>query len=197
MQITDRQIDDFKTDRKDIAPPLPVVLRLVPILFYCSIAVTVIFCTIFFLQYRLAIYKRDNHRMQAAALEAQTQQSRNERSALEAQIKKATDIQSWVAGSRPLQPLVVEIARSMGPKASILNLQLDRSTDDPSQVRMNLRVGTDTTKQIDQTMERIGALDFRAFSPTRELGRGELSYKATLVRRTEQPASETAPAGTP
>lgn len=197
MQITDRQIDDFKTDRKDITAPLPVVLRLVPILFYCSIAVAIIFCAIFFLQYRIAIYKRDSHLAQAAALAAQTQQSRNERSALEAQIKKATDIQSWVAGSRPLQPLVVEIARSMGPKASILDLRLDRGAGDPSQVVMNLRVGTDTTKQIDLTMERIAALEFRAFSPTRELGRGELSYKATLVRRTEQTSPETPATGTP
>jgi cell division protein FtsB len=197
MQIIDRQIDDFKTDRKDISPPLPVVLRLVPILFFCSIAFTVIFSALFFLQFRIAIHKRDRHRAQAAALATQTQQSRNERSALEAQIQKATDIQSWVTGSQPLQPLVVEIARSIGPKASILDLRLDRVAEDPSQIRMNLTVGTDTTKQLDLTMERIAALDFRAFSPTRELGRGELSYKATLVRRNEQTTPEAPATGTP
>jgi hypothetical protein len=190
MQINDRQIDDFKSDRKDITPPLPLVLRLVPILFYCSIAVTVILCSIFFIQFRVGIAKRDNHRAQTAVLNAQTQASRNERAALEAQIKKATDIQEWVRGSLPLQPLVVEITRSMAPKSSLLDMRIDRSGDDPSQLRLNLKIGTDSTKQLDITTERIASLDYRAFSPTRELGRGELDYKATLVRRNAEQADD-------
>ena len=190
MQINDRQIDDFKNDRKDITPPLPLVLRLVPILFYCSIAVAVIFCSIFFIQFRVGIAKRDNHKAQTAVLNAQTQASRNERAALEAQIKKATDIQDWVQGSLPIQPLLVEITRSMGPKASLLEMRVERSTDDPSQIRLDLKIATDSTKQLDTTMERIASLDFRAFSPTRELGRGELDYKATLVRRTAAQAED-------
>ncbi|TSA37387.1 MAG: hypothetical protein D4R65_00905 [Verrucomicrobiaceae bacterium] len=194
MQINDRQIDDFKSDRKDITPPLPLVLRLVPILFYCSIAVAVVFCSIFFIQFRMGIAKRDNHKAQTAVLNAQTQASRNDRAALEAQIKKATDIQEWVRGSLPLQPLVVEITRSMAPRSSILDMRIDRSADDPSQLKLNLKIGTDSTKQLDITTERIAALDYRAFSPTRELGRGELDYKATLVRRnTEQAEDSQAP----
>lgn len=196
MQINDRQIDDFKNDRKDITPPLPLVLRLVPILFYCSIAVTVILCSIFFIQFRLGSQKRDGHKAQTAVLNSQTQESRNQRAALEAQIKKATDIQDWVQGSRPLQPLVVEITRSMAPKSAILDMRLDRS-DDPSQIRLGLKIGTDSTKQLDLTMERIAALDYQAFSPTRELGRGELDYKATLVRRSPQQTGDLQTTKTP
>lgn len=181
MQITDRHIDDFKSDRKDITPPLPVVLRLVPLLFYCSIAVAVILSSIFFIQFRLAIQKRDDQKAQAASLATQTQEARNQRSALEAQIKKATDIQNWVSGSRPLQPLVVEITRSMGPRSSIVDLRLDRAADNPEQIKMALRMGTDSTKQLDATMEKISNLNYRAFSPTQTLGRGELDYRATLV----------------
>jgi len=186
MQITDRQIDDFKTDRKDIAPPLPVVLRLVPLLFYCSIAVTVILSTLFFVQFRLAVQKRDGHKSQTSSISTQTQDARNQRTALEAQIKKATDIQSWVTGSRPVQPLLVEITRSMGPRSSIVDLRLDREEEIPSQLKMGLRMSTDSTKQLDLTMEKITALNFRAFSPTQTLGRGELDYKATLVHQTPQ-----------
>ncbi len=183
MQISARQIDDFKSERKDIAPPLPVVLRLVPLLFYCSIAVTVILSSLFFVQFRLAVQKRDNHKSQTGSLATQTQDARNQRTALEAQIKKATDIQSWVTGSRPIQPLVVEITRSMAPRSSIVDLRLDREEDNPSQIKMGLRMGTDSTKQIDLTMEKISQLNYRAFSPTQTLGRGELDYKATLVHQ--------------
>ncbi|MFA7345107.1 MAG: hypothetical protein WC003_12460 [Terrimicrobiaceae bacterium] len=183
MQITGRQIDDFKSDRKDITPPLPVVLRLVPLLFYCSIAVAVILSSIFAIQFQLAVQKRDTHKAMSASLGAQTQDARNQRAALETQIKKATDIQNWVAGSRPLQPLLVEIARSMGPRSSIVNLRLDREADNPSQYKMALSMGTDSTKQIDLTMEKLASLNYRAFSPTQTLGRGELDYKATLVHQ--------------
>ena len=183
MQITERQIDDFKSDRKDITPPLPVVLRLVPLLFYCSIAVAVILSSIFAIQFQLAVQKRDNHKTTTASLGALTQDTRSQRTALEAQIKKATDIQNWVYGSRPLQPLLLAITRSMGPKSSIVDLRLDRETDIPSQIKMNLSMGTDSTKQLDLTVEKIAELNYRAFSPTQTLGRGQLDYKATLVHQ--------------
>ncbi|MEI6491157.1 MAG: hypothetical protein WCO94_01320 [Verrucomicrobiota bacterium] len=183
MQITERKIDDFKSDRKDIAPPLPVVLRLVPLLFYCSIAVAVILSSVFAIQFQMAVQKRDSHKASTDSLSSQTQDARNERAALESQIKKATDTQSWVASSRPLQPLLVEITRSMGPRSSIVDLRLDRETDNPSQIKMGLRMNADSTKQLDLTVEKIAGLNYRAFSPTQTLGRGELDYKATLVHQ--------------
>ena len=183
MQITEHQIDDFKSDRKDIAPPLPVVLRLVPLLFYCSIAVAVILSTIFAIQFQLAVQKRENHKTATASLGTQTQDAKNQRTALEAQIKNATDIQNWVASSRPLQPLILAITRSMGPRSSIVDLRLDREADNPSQIKMNLSMGTDSTKQLDLTVEKIAELNYRAFSPTQTLGRGQLDYKATLVHQ--------------
>jgi hypothetical protein len=118
-----------------------------------------------------------------ASLGTQTQDARNQRAALEAQIKKATDIQNWVASSRPLQPLILAITRSMGPRSSIVDLRLDREPDNPSQIRLSLSMGTDSTKQLDLTVEKIAALNYRAFSPTQTLGRGELDYKATLVHQ--------------
>jgi hypothetical protein len=93
--------------------------------------------------------------------------------------------------------LVVEITRSMAPKASLLDMHIDRSEDAPAQLRLDLKIATDSTKQLDTTMERIALLDFRAFSPTRDLGRGELDYKATLVRRTAQQTDDSQPPKTP
>lgn len=181
MQLLEHPIDDFKSERKDIMPPLPVVLRLVPLLFYCSIAVAVILSSLFAIQLKLAVQKRDNHKSQTGSIAAQTQEARNERTSLETEINKARDIQSWVAGSRPLQPLIAAITRSMGPSSSIVDLRLDRDADNPSQIKMGLRIGTDSTKQLDITVDKITAMNFRTFSPTQTLGRGELDYKVTLM----------------
>ena len=71
----------------------------------------------------------------------------------------------------------------MAPRSSIVDLRLDRETDNPSQIKMSLSMGTDSTKQLDLTVEKIAALNYRAFSPTQTLGRGELDYKATLVHQ--------------
>lgn len=193
MQINESRIDDFKTDRKDIMPPLPMVLRLVPILFYCSIATTIILSAIFFVQLRMATAKRDAHKSQTASIAAQTQEARNQRTALEAQIKKAENVQSWISSSRPLQPLVVDIARSMGPKSSILDLRIDRIPENPSQLKLSMKLATDSTKQLDSTLEQISKINYRTFSPQQSLGRGELDYRATLVRQDLSKSGEVAP----
>ena len=194
MQVIGRKIDDFKTDRKGIAPPLPLVLRLVPVLFYCSIAVTIILSLIYFVQFQQAVKKRDGHKASTVALNAQTQEARNQRTALEAQIKIATDIESWVSGSRPLQPLIVEIAGSMGARSTIVDLRLDRDPLAPAQLKLTIKLGTDSTKQLDFTLEKIAGQKYRAFSPQQTLGRSELDYSATLVwqnpnQRSLQPLS--------
>jgi len=191
MQISGRFIDDFKTDRKGITPPLPAVLRLVPIGFYCAIAVAILLSAVFLLQYRIATQKRDGHRAQAGTLATQTANTLSERTALEVQIKKAINLQTWVSGSRPLQPLVVEISRSMGPKANILDLSLVRDEKAPAQVALSLKIGTDSVRQLDTTLEKIASQQYRAFSPTQTLGQGELDYRATLVR---QGPKQTSPA---
>lgn len=183
MQVSANQIDDFKTDRKDITPPLPVILRLVPLLFYCSIAVAVILSALFFLQFRLATEKRDFHLANARDFESQTTAARGKRTALEAQIKKAMDIENWVAGSRPVQPLLVDITRSMDPKSAILDLRVTRDADSPSQLSLAMRLSTASTKQLDRTLETLAAQEFRTFSPTQSFNKGELDYRATLVRQ--------------
>jgi hypothetical protein len=69
----------------------------------------------------------------------------------------------------------------MSPTSSIVDLRLDRDADNPSQIKMGLRIGTDSTKQLDITVDKITAMNFRTFSPTQTLGRGELDYKVTLM----------------
>ena len=181
MQIAGRKIDDFKIDRKGITPPLPTVLRLVPLLLYCSIAVTISLCSVYFVQFRQSVQKRDQHKANTLKVAAEAQTSRNERTALEVQIKIATDIESWVAGSRPLQPLIIEIARSMGSRSTIVDLHLDRDANAPAQLKLDIKLGTDSTKQLDFTLDKIAAQKYRAFSPRQTLGRSELDYSATLV----------------
>jgi cell division protein FtsB len=181
MQIHARFIDDFKTERKDIAPPLPAYLRLVPVLFYVSIVATILLNALFLTQWRQASQAKDASLKQNRDLEAQLEAVKKERQQLEAEAKKATDVASWLDGSRPLQPLIVDIARSMEKDTSIVEMHLERAPENASQIRLGLRLQTANTRQLDQTLQTIANARFRTFSPQQSMDRGEVDYKATLL----------------
>jgi len=180
MQIFAKSIDDFKTDRKDIAPPLPPYLQLVPIAFYLSILGTVIFNALFLALYSQAGQAKQNYLRQDKQLLADLDSTKKDRQNLELEAKKATDMATWVDASRPLQPLVVEIARSMGEDANLMELRLDRAAENASQIKLSLRLQTDNAKQLDQTLQTIADNRFRSFSPQQSMVKGEVEYKATL-----------------
>jgi len=181
MQVLAKTVDDLKSDRKDITPPLPVLLRLVPILFYCSIALAVILNSIYFIQFRLAVEERDSHVRQIAELRSQLATASGQRVALEKQIKKASDVEAWLESSRPLQPLAVAIARSIREDSTIIDLRMDRDPESPAQILFAIRLNTGSIKQLDTTLETIARERYRIISPTQNMSRGEVDYKAKLV----------------
>lgn len=195
MQITARSIDDFKTDRKGISPPLPIYLRLLPLLFYLAVLGSIVLSGLFFIRYSQAGKMRDVARQRAGQIQADLQASKKQRQDLENEAKKASDIVAWLEASRPLQPLLVEIGRSIEPNSSIVELRLDRDANNPAQIRFSLRLSSDGTRQLDLTLAKIAALRFRTFSPQQTFEKGEIDYKATLIWL--DAASREQKAGTP
>ena len=181
MQIVADQIDDLKTDRKDIMPALPMVLRLVPILFYGAVAFLLVIGALAFWNMRVATQKRDVVKERITSLQTEIAKTKAERAALETKIREATDLEAWVLASMPLQPLVVGIVRSMDPQSSIVDLKLERDAETPSQLRLGLRLNTNSDQQLEDTLEVIRRMNYREFSPTQTRVRGDLDYKASLL----------------
>lgn len=181
MQISAEQIDDLKTNRKDIMPPLPMIFRLVPILFYCAIAFSLVVGSLAFWNGRVAAERRDETRRRVANISSEITQTKANRAALETKIREATDLEAWVLASMPLQPLVVAIIRSMGPNSSIVELSLERDTETPSQLRLGLRLNSDSDRQLEDTLKVIRDMNYREFSPTQTRVRGDLDYRASLL----------------
>lgn len=181
MQISARSIDDFKTDRKGITPPLPIYLRLLPILFYLTIIATIILNGIFVLRLSQADRSRVAALKQESELQKQIASTKTERKELEDEAKKASDIVSWLDAARPLQPLVVAIARSIGAESSLQELHLDRDAENPAQIQISLRLNGEILRQLDAILAQIARLRFRSFSPQQSVDNGQITYKATLL----------------
>jgi len=181
MQIVADQIDDLKTDRKDIMPALPMVFRMVPILFYGALAFLVVIGSLAFWNMRVATQKRDAIKQRITSLQTEIATTKTDRAALEAKIREATDLEGWVLASMPLQPLIVAIVRSMDPQSSIVDLKLERDTETPSQLRLGLRLNTNSDQQLEDTLEVIRRMNYREFSPTQTRVRGDLDYRASLL----------------
>jgi len=196
MQIQGKYVDDFKTDRKGISPPLPVYLRLLPIVFYLAIFASILLNGLFVVRYSQATRERDEAIKREAGLQADVATARKQRESLEGEARKASDIGSWVEGSRPLQPLVVEISRSMEAGNLIEELRLDRSAENPAQIKLSLHLGSDSAKQLDLTLAKIGDRKFRLFSPQQTLVKGDITYKATMLWQ-DNPHSQNNPAPSP
>ena len=193
MQIVADQIDDLKTDRKDIMPALPMVFRIVPILFYGALAFLVVIGSLAFWNMRVATQKRDAIKQRITSLQTEIATTKADRAALEAKIREATDLEAWVLASMPLQPLIVAIVRSMDPQSSIVDLKLERDDETPSQLRLGLRLNTNSDQQLEDTLEVIRRMNYREFSPTQTRVRGDLDYRASLLwqnphRKTPSPS---------
>lgn len=185
--------DDFKTDRKDTTPPLPAILRLVPILFYLTVVSAMILCGLFLYQLKLANDNILAAKSGLAEAQAQVVTAAAERKQLEAQILRATDVQGWVEGSRPLQPLVVAVARSIGEEASLADLKIDRDEESPSNLKLAMRIGTSSATQLEETTDAIARENFRLLQPEQTLAEGQINYRATIVPLSVVPTEPATP----
>lgn len=181
MLIDPQVIDDLKTERPDVMPPLPMVARLVPILFYVSLIGSILLCGLFAFRLQEVSAARENYKAQEKQSKEQLQALRQSRQNLEARAKRASDLQVWTETARPLQPIIVELARALDPDSSLAELRLTRAADNPRQLRFALKLNTNTVQLLDRILQQLQARGYRSYTPEQRLARGEIDYQATLV----------------
>lgn len=188
MLIAENGIDDFKTERKDISPPLPMIMRLVPLLFYLSLLFLLVVGSVASIHAKFSSDQRTAVLARIESLKKEIADTKSRRGLLEKEISQALDLEAWVLASMPLQPLVVSIIRSMGADSEVVELSLERDADTPSQLRIGLLLNTASDKQLERTLEAIRGMHYREFNPTQTRVQGNLDYKANLLW--QDPAAE-------
>jgi cell division protein FtsB len=181
MLVAEKKIDDLKTDRKDIAPPLPMIMRLVPLLFYLSLLFLVVVGSLASIRAKFSSDQRSAVLARIESLKQEIADTKAQRTDLEKEISQALDLEAWVLASMPLQPLVVAIIRSMGSDSEVVELSLERDAETPSQLRIGLKLNTASDKQLERTLEAIRGMHYREFNPTQTRVQGNLDYRANLL----------------
>lgn len=196
MLIESKVIDDLKTGRVDVTPPLPQVLRLVPLLFYALLVGCAILVALFSLHLRQVTASRDAWIEQDRRFQKDISQVRMERGLLEEQTKRASDLMAWVETTRPLQPIVVEITRKISSESSIQELSFSRSAENPKLLNFGIKISGTSTAPLDAVLEHLTELGYRTYSPEQKLARGQIDYSASILWQEPEgidPASVTAP----
>ncbi len=181
MFIERRKIHDLKTERVDIAPPLPAYLRVVPIGFCLGLVASIGIAGLSILQLRQAAAELASWNQAAAGTQAELNKAKAERLALEGRAKRASDFATWVEGSRNLEPLVATICTSMGKHAEITDLALVREDKVPFQIKLSIALQTEDANQLDATLEQIGRMNFRPYSAQQRQSKNQIEYEATLI----------------
>ncbi len=192
MVIEAKVLDDLKTPRLDVVPPLPLVFRLVPLLFYALLLGCAVLVALFSLQLRQVTASRDAWAAQARRFQKDIAAAKAERIALEGQTKRASDLMAWVETTRSLQPVVVSLTRAISPDASIQELSFTRSAENPNLLRFGIKLSGTSTAPLDGVLEKLAELGYRTYSPEQRLARGQIDYSAMLLW--QKPGSE---AGSP
>ena len=190
MVIPPEILHDLKSERSDVLPPLPITMRLIPVIFYASAVGVIFLMALTFLQYRVSLVALERSNQEISRVQKSNEELLKAQDALEIRARYAVDLLKWVEGSVGLQPLVVAINRSMGPQSAITDLSLGRSDKTDGQLQISLKLRIANADQLEKTVEAIRLSGFRPFSARQSQEGNRMAYEATLIRNTGEVATE-------
>jgi hypothetical protein len=174
-------LDDLKTERPDITPPLPAIFRMIPLLFFLSFIGCILLVGLFAFRLKEVTSSRDQYLAAEKASRNDLQQTRSQVQALEGRAKRASDLQNWTESARPIQPVLVDLGRSIGEDTALTELRLTRNQDNPNQLRIGVRMNTTSMDDLDRLLVSLQKFGYRPYSPEQKFTRGEIDYQAMLI----------------
>jgi len=184
MDKQPRICHDLKTDRTDIAQPLPGAMRVLPIFFFFAIIAGIGLSALFFMQTKESEKSKEEWATRAKQEEKTKLSVKGEQASIDTEVERANDVVNWINGAAPVQPLALAIARSMGEtKSTIAEMALTRDKANPNQIKLRLDFDKGGQRQLDYTLEKLQNLGYRQFSAIQAKGdSGGFNYQATLIK---------------
>jgi len=176
-------IHDLKTERQNVSAGLPAGYKFVPIAFYIVSAASLLLSLYFSLSKKAYEASEADLRFRASNAKTEEMKLLTNQQSLVDEAKRAEVFAKWLEGSRPLQPVTVVIARSMGKDSTIAGLSLNRNPEIPAHTFMQLKIDGGGSEQIETTLDSIYALDYQTYSAQQVKGRNSTDFQATLIHK--------------
>ena len=181
------QIHDLKPERPDLTPPLPVVMMLLPVLFYVAAVGSVGFGAFSLIKTKQAQAdeQRENDGEQTANRTKTTLAA--EQKVLDETHTKAKEVETWMKSTQPLMDIVGAVVNSVRTGNTLSSLRLSRSPDKADHVDMRVEINSGGTIQQQETVQAIIKSSYQTFrddiiSPDKNDRSGAVTYTTTLVK---------------
>lgn len=174
-------VHDLKTDRPNMSGGLPGYFRLVPVGFYIASVLALVLNIYFFLSFR--VYMASEEIWQGRAQQAKSVQTQliAKQSSITRESEHAKKLATWLEGARPVQPIGVSIARSMGKDSTIAELDLQRNPQIPAHLFLTLKVNGGGSQQVSAILDALGSLSYQTYSAQQVKGPAAIDFQATLI----------------
>lgn len=172
---------DFKSPRVGASMRLPSAFFAVPVLFYLAVVGGCYVNINCYLNYRKAVTERDTWRQSKTEKDLAKAKFESQSAALDVETQKAEKLAQWIEGTRTLQPICVAVARSIPPEITLGDFSLDRRTDMPSQLDLNVRINNGTMQEVSLIQAAIQNIQYRTYNSQQLKNKENLEYKTMLV----------------
>ena len=176
-------IHDLKTERQNVSAGLPSGYKLIPAAFYLATVASILLSLYFFLSKKA--YESAEAEIQLRISTAKSDETTlvsNQQKIVD-ESKRAEAFAKWLDGARPLQPVTVVVARSMGKDSTIAGLSLNRNPEIPAHTFLQLKIDGGGSEQIETTLDSIYALEYQTYSAQQVKGRNSTDFQATLIHK--------------
>jgi hypothetical protein len=179
--MSDYLCHDFKSPRADASRRLPPTFRFIPIAFYVATVAGIYFVTMDTMKLR----KAEKDRVTAEQLKMEHEEAKdklaNEALAVDVERVKAEVVAKWVEGTRVLQPICVQAARTVQGEVRIAEMALTRSVELPAQIDVSLRLTGADASHVAAMETAFTKLNYRPYSPQQARTKDMIDYRSTLV----------------
>jgi hypothetical protein len=179
---------DLKPERTDLAPPLPTIMMVLPVLFYVGTAAAIGLGTLF------TIKTKQAQASETREMEGEQEVNRKiaalvqQQKVIDETTGRAREVVSWISSTQPLGEVVAAVVNSVKISNTLSSLRLSRSADRPEHVEMRVQINSGGTVQKEETVQSLVKAGWQTFkddliASNKDDRLGDVTYTATLVKK--------------
>jgi len=178
---------DLKPERPDLAPPLPAVLMVLPVLFYLSALGAIGLGALFTLKTKQAQADEQREMDGEQDVRRSIASLKEEQKVIDETHGKAKEVEAWMDSTQPLMEVVAAVINSVKKENTLSSLRLSRTAENPEHIEMRVQINSGGTLQKEETVQALVKEGYQTFkddliSSDKNNRLGDVTYTATLVK---------------